>query len=161
MCHSASELPGWSTPISRHRRQHRPFMSIKSFEQTQQVGRVTRYVVHLVANLFWLVCASQSSFVLARTLGTWSHNRRLLTHYRPREVRNSIYWCWKIHIDYRSKFSYRFISTISIIHRNTIANPFKWRVCWPWPWGPLYLCSSADGHVVTAEAVNSLSPTRG
>ena len=33
-------------------RQHRPFMSIKSFEQTQQVGRVTRWGVLLLANLF-------------------------------------------------------------------------------------------------------------
>ena len=52
-----------------------------------------------------------------------SHSGRLsevvLTHYRRREVRNSIYRYWKIHIDYRSKFSYRFISSISIIYGNT------------------------------------------
>ena len=59
------------------------------------------------------------SFVLARTLGPQSHSGRLLTHYRPREARNSIYRYWKIHIDYRSKFSYRFISSISIIYGNT------------------------------------------
>ena len=44
---------------------------------------------------------------------------RLLTHYRQREVRNSIYRYRKIHIDYRSKFLYRFISPISIIYGNT------------------------------------------
>ena len=42
-----------------------------------------------------------------------------LTRYRPREVRNSIYRYRKIHIDYRSKFLYRFISSISIIYGNT------------------------------------------
>ena len=36
------------------------------------------------------------------------HSGRLLTHYRQREVRNPIYRYRKIHIDYRSKFSYRF-----------------------------------------------------
>ena len=48
------------------------------------------------------------------------HSGRLsevvLTHYRRREVRNSIYRYRKIHIEYRSKFSYRFIS---IIYGNT------------------------------------------
>ena len=43
----------------------------------------------------------------------------MLTHYCRREVRNSIYRYRKIHIDYRSKFSYRFISFISIIYGNT------------------------------------------
>ena len=33
-------------------RQHRSFMSIDSFEQTQQVGRVTRWSVLLLANPF-------------------------------------------------------------------------------------------------------------
>ena len=47
------------------------------------------------------------------TAGGW------LTCYRPREVRNSIYRYRKIHIDYRSKFLYRFISSISIIYGNT------------------------------------------
>ena len=44
----------------------------------------------------------------------------MLTHYCRREVRNLIYRYRKIHIDYRSKFSYRFISFISIIYGNTI-----------------------------------------
>ena len=43
----------------------------------------------------------------------------IITHYRRREVRNSIYRYRKIHIDYRSEFSYRFISSISIIYGNT------------------------------------------
>ena len=38
--------------------------------------------------------------------------QRLLTHYRWREVRNSIYRYRKVHIDYRLKFSYLFISFI-------------------------------------------------
>ena len=50
------------------------------------------------------------------TAGGW------LTRYRPREVRNSIYRYRKIHIDYRSKFLYRFISSISIIYGNTKDN---------------------------------------
>ena len=45
-----------------------------------------------------------------------------LTHYCPREVRYSIYRYKKINIDYRSKFSYRFISSISIIYGNTTEN---------------------------------------
>ena len=48
------------------------------------------------------------------TAGGW------LTRYRPREVRNLIYRYRKIHIVYRSKFLYRFISPISIIYSNTI-----------------------------------------
>ena len=47
------------------------------------------------------------------TAGGW------LTRYRPREVRISIYRYRKIHIDYRSKFLYRFISPTSIIYGNT------------------------------------------
>ena len=50
------------------------------------------------------------------TAGGW------LTRYRPREVRNSIYRYRKIHIDYRSKYLYRFISPISIIYGNTNCN---------------------------------------
>ena len=69
----------------------------------------------------WRVPA-RVSFVLARTLGARSHSGRLLTHYHPREARNSIYRYRKIHIDYRSKFSYRFISSISIIYGNTTQN---------------------------------------
>ena len=72
----------------------------------------------------WRVPA-RVSFVLAWTLGTQRHSGRLLTHYRPREARNSIYRYRKIHIDYRSKFSYRFISSISIIYGNTTNHTSK------------------------------------
>ena len=56
---------------------------------------------------------SRNLEVHVATAGGW------LTRYRPREVRNSIYRYRKIHIDYRSKFLYRFISPISIIYGNT------------------------------------------
>ena len=46
--------------------------------------------------------------------------QRPLTHYRRRKVRNSIYRYRKIYIDYRSKFVYRFISSIPIIYGNTM-----------------------------------------
>ena len=67
--------------------------------------------------------------------------QRLLTHYRRREVRNSIYRYRKIYIDYRSKFSYRFISSISIIYGNTSHHQTTkqvkhgvngWRCCDEW-----------------------------
>ena len=88
-------------------------------------------LIHLIG-----VCADrdQPEFLCSRsdsrclkvhvaTAGGW------LTRYRPREVRNSIYRYRKIHIDYRSKFLYRFISSISIIYGNTSAkqvNPSWW-----------------------------------
>ena len=74
----------------------------------------------------WRVPARVPLFSLGLKV-PWSpcgHSGRLsevvLTHYRRREVRNSIYRYRKIHIDYRSKFLYRFISSISIIYGNTI-----------------------------------------
>ena len=99
-----------------------PSSSIKSFEQHSR----WQHVVPSIANPFnWRVrwprpvripLISQGLEVLGVACG---HSGRLLTHYRPREVRNSIYQYRKIHIDYRSKVSYRFISTISIIYGNT------------------------------------------
>ena len=87
-----------------------------------------RYGVPMLANLFWLVCVltatSQSSFVLARTRGTrskYGHSGRLLTHYpHGCEVRNYISISKN---PYRSKFSYRFILTTSIIYGNTVYIP--------------------------------------
>ena len=74
----------------------------------------------------WRVPARVPLFSLglkAHRSGPCGHSGRLsevlLTHYRRREVRNSIYRYREIHIDYRSKFSYRFISFISIIYGNT------------------------------------------
>ena len=84
-----------------------------------------------MVSLCWLirligVCADrdQPEFLCSRsdsrylevhvaTAGGW------LTRYHPREVRNSIYRYRKIHINYRSKFLYRFISPILIIYGNT------------------------------------------
>ena len=47
------------------------------------------------------------------------HSGMLLTQYHPREVRNSIYRYRKFHINYRSKYPYRFISTVSIVYWNS------------------------------------------
>ena len=118
-CPDVNKLRGMDTTILG---QHRPFMSIKSF--VQHSG--WQEMVSLCSLIRLLACAltatSQSSFVLARTQGTVVHVATAggwLTRYRPREVRNSIYRYRKIHIDYRSKFLYRFISPISIIYGNT------------------------------------------
>ena len=124
MCRSypdVNKLRGMETTILG---QHRPFMSIKSF--VQHSGWQEMVSLCLLIRLIG-VCADrdQPEFLCSRsdsrclkvhvaTAGGW------LTCYRPREVRNSIYRYRKIHIDYRSKFLYRFISSISIIYGNTI-----------------------------------------
>ena len=99
------------------------FMSIKSFVQHSGWQEMVSLcsLIRLIG-----VCADrdQPEFLCSRsdsryfevhvaTAGGW------LTRYRPREVRTSIYRYRKIHIDYRSKFLYRFISPISIIYGNT------------------------------------------
>ena len=96
--------------------------------------RVTKDGVPLFANLFnWRVRWPLPAIVPLFSLGLkvprspCGHSGRLLTRYRPCEVRNSIYWYRKIHINYRSKFSYRFISSILIIYGNTNND------LWPWP----------------------------
>ena len=80
----------------------------------------------------WRVPARVPLFSLglkAHRSGPCGHSGRLsevvLTHYRRREVRNSIYRYREIQIDYGSKFSYRFISFISIIYGNTINNSWQ------------------------------------
>ena len=103
--------------------QHWPFMSIKLFVQHSGWQEMVSLcsLIRLIG-----VCADrdQPEFLCSRsdsgylevhvaTAGGW------LTRYRPREVRNSIYWYRKIRIDYWSKFLYRFISPISIIYGNT------------------------------------------
>ena len=103
-------------------------MSIKSFAQHSWWQEMVSLcsLIRLIG-----VCADrdQPEFLCSRsdsrdlevhvaTAGGW------LTRYRPREVRNSIYRYWKIHIDYRSKFLYRFISSISIIYGNTSFNAY-------------------------------------
>ena len=123
MCRSypdVNKLRGMETTILG---QHRPFMSIKSF--VEHSGWQEMVSLCLLIRLIG-VCADrdQPEFLCSRsdsrclkvhvaTAGGW------LTRYRPREVRNSIYRYRKIHIDYRSKFLYRFISSISIIYGNT------------------------------------------
>ena len=104
--------PSWM-PRCQQISRHLPFMSIKSFVQAQHRGRWQEMVsfnwrvqwprparvplLSLRLNILWVPCG---------------HSGRLLTHYHPREVRNSIYTYRKIHIDYQSKVSYRFISII-------------------------------------------------
>ena len=123
MCRGCPDVNkrGMDTTISG---QHRPFMSIKSFVKHsgwQEMVSLCSLIRTLIG-----VCAErdQPEFLCSRsdsrylevhvaTAGGW------LTRYRPREVRNSIYRYRKIHIDYRSTFLYRFISTISIIYGNT------------------------------------------
>ena len=123
MCRSypdVNKLRGMETTILG---QHRPSMSIKSF--VQHSGWQEMVSLCLLIRLIG-VCADrdQPEFLCSRsdsrclevhvaTAGGW------LTRYRPREVRNSIYRYRKIHIDYRSKFLYWFISSISIIYGNT------------------------------------------
>ena len=115
-----NKLRGMETTILG---QHPPFMSIKSFVQHSGWQEIMSLcsLIRLIG-----VCADrdQPEFLCSRsdsrclgvhvaTAGGW------LTRYRPREVRNSIYRYRKIHIDYRWKFLYRFISSISIIYGNT------------------------------------------
>ena len=123
-CPDVNKLRGMDTTILG---QHRPFMSIKIVCTTQRVTRRVSLcsLIRLIG-----VCADRDRVPLfslglrylevhVATAGGW------LTRYRPREVRNSIYRYWKIHIDYRSKFLYRFISPISIIYGNTNMKVFS------------------------------------
>ena len=112
-CPDVNKLQGMDTTILG---QHRHFMSIKSFVQHSGWQEMVSLcsLIRLIG-----VCADrdQPEFLCSRsdsrnlevhvaTAGGW------LTRYRPREIRNSIYRYRKIHIDYRSKFLYRFISPI-------------------------------------------------
>ena len=127
-CPDVNKLRGMDTSILG---QHRPFMSIKSFVQHSGWQEMVSLcsLIRLIG-----VCADrdQPEFLCSRsdsrylevhvaTSGGW------LTRYRPRNVRNSIYRYRKIHIDYRSKILYRFISTISIIYGNTNDDVIKWK----------------------------------
>ena len=122
-CPDVNKLRGMETTILG---QHRPYMSIKSFVQHSGWQEMVSLcsLIRLIG-----VCADrdQPEFLCSRSdsrylevhvaiAGGW------LTSYRPRKVRNSIYRYRKIHIDYRSKFIYRFISSISIIYGNTITS---------------------------------------
>ena len=121
-CPDVNKLRGMDTAILW---QHRPFMSIKSFVQHsgwQEMVSLCSLIclIGVCADRDqpeFLCSCSDSRYleVHVATAGGW------LTRYRPREVRISIYRYRKIHIDYRSKFLYRFISPISIIYGNTIS----------------------------------------
>ena len=115
-CPDVNKLQGMDTTILG---QHRPFMSIKSFVQHSGWQEMVSLcsLIRLIG-----VCADRDQVlryleVHVATAGGW------LTRYRPCEVRNSIYRYRKIHIDYRSRFLYRFISPISMIYSNTTHNP--------------------------------------
>ena len=124
-CPDANLLRGMVTTILG---QHRPFMSIKSFVQHSGWQEIVslRSLIRLIG-----VCADrdQPEFLCSRSYSRYTSKSMWpghvataggwLTRYRPREVRNSIYLYRKIHIDYRSKFLYQFISPISIIYGNT------------------------------------------
>ena len=118
-CLDVNKLRGMDTTILG---QHRPYR-IKLFVQHSGWQEMVS-----LCSLICLIGVSadrdQPEFLCSRsdsrylevhvaTAGGW------LTPYRPSEVRNSIYRYRKIHIDYRSKFLYRFISPISIIYGNT------------------------------------------
>ena len=92
--------------------QHRPFMSIRSFVQHSMWQEMVSLcsLIRLIGMCAdrdqpEFLCSCSDSRVSRSPCG---HSGRLLTLYRQREVRNSIYWYKKIHIDYRSKFSYQF-----------------------------------------------------
>ena len=159
MCRSCPDVNkhrGMDTTILR---QHRPFMSIKSLVQHSGWQEMVSLcsLIRLIS-----VCADrdQPEFLwsCSRYLGLkvprspmWPTEvgcQRLLTHYRRREVRNSIYRYRKFHIHYRSKFSYRFISSISIIYGNTTNFPSNLnydKKNHPWNWSqalPYWQCST-------------------
>ena len=115
--------PGMDTGILR---QHRPSMSIKSFVQHcgwQEMVSLCSLIrlIDVCADRDQpeFLCSCLDSRYLGDHVATAGGCQRLLTHYRRREVRNSIYRYWKIYIDYRLKFSYRFMSSISISYGNT------------------------------------------
>ena len=128
-CPDVNKRQGMDTTILR---QHWSFMSIKSFVQHSGWQEMVSLcsLIRLIG-----VCADrdQPEFLCFRSdsrylgvhVATTGGCQRLLTHYRRREIRNSIYRYREIYIDYRSKFSYRFITSISIIYGNTNNNDDK------------------------------------
>ena len=118
--------------VNKHRRteaamlrQHRPFISIKSF--VQHSGWQEKVSLCSLISLIG-VCSDRDqpefpmfSLRLKVHRSPCGHSGRLLTHYRQREVRNSIYRYRKIHIDYWSKFSYRFY----IVYIDNIRQNYK------------------------------------
>ena len=122
-CPDVNKHRGMDTAILR---QHRPFMSIKSFEQhcrwqdmVSPCSLIRLIGVCADRDQPEFLCSCSDSWYLGDHVATAGGCQRLLTHYRRREGRNSIYRYLKIYIDYRSKFSYQFISSISIFYGNT------------------------------------------
>ena len=132
-CPDVNKRRGMDTAILR---QNRSFMSItcKSFvkhsgcdEEMVSLCSLIRFLIGV-----WpcaLTATSQSSFVLARTLGDsesmWPQ-WRLSTHYRPREVRNSISKnpyrlsiniFISIYIDYIDKVLQHYIFSVAVNYR--------------------------------------------
>ena len=127
--------------INKHRgmdtvtlRQHRPFMSIKSFVQHSGWQEMVS-LCSLIRLIGMYADRDQPEFLYSRldSRYLWVHVatvggcQRLLTHYRWREVRNSIYRYRKVHIDYRLKFSYLFISSISLTKGLRMVARALWR----------------------------------
>ena len=111
-CPDVNKHRGMDTAILR---QHRPFMSIKSFvqhsgwQETVSLCSLIRLIgVCADCDQPEFLCSRSDSRYLGDHVATAGGCQRLLTHYRRREVRNSIYRYRKIYIDYQSKFSYRF-----------------------------------------------------
>ena len=122
-CPDVNKHRGMDTAILR---EHWPFMSIKSFVQHsgwQEMVSLCSLILTIGVcadrNQPEFLCSHSGSRYLRVHVATAGGCQRLLTHCRRREVRNSIYWYQKVHIDYRS---YRFISSISIIYGNTTSN---------------------------------------
>ena len=129
-------FPGWSTQISRHRSSDWDNIGLSCrLNRLNKHSRWDEWQDKVsFCSLIRFNCRVPARVPLL-SLGlkvSRSHSGRLsevmLTHYRRREVRNSIYRYRKMHIDYWSKFSYRFISFISIIYGNTTTKcvKFSW-----------------------------------
>ena len=110
MCHGYPDVNnGWGTDTAILR-QHWPFMSIKSFLQHSGWQEMVSLCLLICFN--WRVHWPRPARVPLFSLGLevprspCSHSRRLLTHYRLREVRNLIY---------------RYRKFISIIDQNLIS----------------------------------------
>ena len=117
-CPDVNKLRGMDITIFG---QHRPFMSIKLFVQHSGWQEMVSLcsLIRLIGvcadrDQPEFLCSCSDSRYLGVHVATTGGCQRLLTHYHRREVRNSIYRYRKIYIDYRSKFSYQFISSIDI-----------------------------------------------
>ena len=126
-----AQWPRWSTQISRHRSSDWDNIGLSC--RLNRLNKHSRWdewqdkvSFCLLIRFNWRVPARVPLFSLGLKVpqSPCGHCGRLsdvvFTHYHRREVRDSIYRYRKIHIDYRSKFSYQFTSPVSIIYGNTI-----------------------------------------